>query len=56
MRLCCLPRLNFRLSQTCHETINKLCKDACNSAVNEQPCGGTVLRCLTDQVSSNSYA
>lgn len=43
-------RLNYRLSMACHETIMDKCADACTSSSIEQPCGGTVLRCLTEKL------
>ncbi len=43
-------RLNYRLSMACHETIQEKCADACVSKSVEQPCGGTVLRCLTEKL------
>ena len=45
-----LCRLNFRLSTACHETIQEKCADACGSKSVDQPCGGTVLRCLTERL------
>lgn len=47
---CALCRLNYRLSQACHDTIADKCADACSSTSIEQPCGGTVLRCLAEKV------
>ena len=47
----CVPcRLNYRLSTACHVTITEKCADACSSTSIEQPCGGTVLRCLTEKM------
>ena len=46
----CGRRLNYRLSMACHETIQEKCADACVSKSVEQPCGGTVLRCLTEKL------
>jgi Golgi apparatus protein 1 len=43
-------RLNYRLSIACHETIMDKCADACTSSSIDQPCGGTVLRCLTEKL------
>jgi Golgi apparatus protein 1 len=43
-------RLNYRLSTACHDTITENCADACNSNSIEQPCGGTVLQCLSDKM------
>ena len=43
-------RLNYRLNDACHDTITSKCGDACSSQGVEQPCGGTVLRCLTDKL------
>ncbi|KAK9821811.1 hypothetical protein WJX81_008502 [Elliptochloris bilobata] len=43
-------RLNYRLSISCHDTIVDKCADACTSTSIEQPCGGTVLRCLTEKM------
>lgn len=43
-------RLNYRLTVACQDTIQDKCADACSSSSIEQPCGGTVLRCLTDKV------
>ena len=43
-------RLNYRLSTACHGTITEKCADACTSTSIEQPCGGTVLRCLSDKL------
>jgi len=43
-------RLNYRLSISCHDTIVDKCADACTSTSIEQPCGGTVLRCLTEKL------
>lgn len=34
----------------CHETIQDKCADACTSPTIDQPCGGTVLRCLTEKL------
>ena len=48
MWLCC--RLNYRLSTACHETITEKCANACSSVSIEQPCGGTVLQCLSDKI------
>ena len=47
---CCLCRLNYRLSTACHETIGHMCNDACGATSLESPCGGRVLRCLTDKL------
>ena len=47
---CPLHRLNYRLSMACHETIQDKCADACVSKSVDQPCGGTVLRCLTEKM------
>lgn len=49
-RLVLLCRLNYRLSIACHDTIMNKCADACTSTSIDQPCGGTVLRCLTEQL------
>ena len=43
-------RLNYRLSTACHETITEKCANACSSVSIEQPCGGTVLQCLSDKI------
>ncbi|KAK9867536.1 hypothetical protein WJX84_008718 [Apatococcus fuscideae] len=43
-------RLNFRLANACHTTIASKCSDACGAINLEQPCGGKVLRCLTDKL------
>lgn len=43
-------RLNYRLSIACHDTIMNKCADACTSTSIDQPCGGTVLRCLTEKL------
>ena len=43
-------RLNYRLNDACHDTITSKCADACTSQGMEQPCGGTVLRCLTEKL------
>ena len=43
-------RLNYRLSESCHDTIATLCPDSCQTEGFEQPCGGTVLRCLTSKL------
>lgn len=43
-------RLNYRLSTACQNTITEKCADACASTSIEQPCGGTVLRCLTEKI------
>lgn len=43
-------RLNYRLSTACHETIMEKCANACSSVSIEQPCGGTVLQCLSDKI------
>mmetsp|Transcript_18814 Transcript_18814/g.52452 ORF Transcript_18814/g.52452 Transcript_18814/m.52452 type:complete len:892 (-) Transcript_18814:83-2758(-) len=40
-------RLNFRLHRACEVDVNELCSDVC-SPFQGQACGGTVLRCLTD--------
>ena len=45
-----LRRLNYRLSIACHDTIMDKCADACTSTSIDQPCGGTVLRCLTEKL------
>ena len=45
-----LCRLNYRLSIACHDTIMNKCADACTSTSIDQPCGGTVLRCLTEKL------
>ena len=45
-----LRRLNYRLSIACHDTIMNKCADACTSTSIDQPCGGTVLRCLTEKL------
>ncbi|KAF8068300.1 hypothetical protein HT031_001987 [Scenedesmus sp. PABB004] len=42
-------RLNFRLRKACDKDISKLCKDVC-SPKQDQVCGGTVLRCLTEHL------
>ena len=43
-------RLNYRLSMACHDTIMNKCADSCTSTSIDQPCGGTVLRCLTEKL------
>ncbi|KAK9865562.1 hypothetical protein WJX84_005695, partial [Apatococcus fuscideae] len=43
-------RLNFRLANACHSTIASKCSDACGAINLEQPCGGKVLRCLTEKI------
>lgn len=45
-----LCRLNYRLSIACHDMIMDKCADACTSTSIDQPCGGTVLRCLTEKL------
>ena len=45
-----MHRLNYRLSEACHDVIASKCADACSSVSIEQPCGGTVLRCLTEKM------
>ena len=45
-----MRRLNYRLSIACHDTIMDKCADACTSTSIDQPCGGTVLRCLTEKL------
>ena len=47
---CCVRRLNFRLANACHSTIASKCSDACGAINLEQPCGGKVLRCLTEKI------
>ena len=47
-RLFC--RLNYRLTVACQDSIQEKCADACSSSSIEQPCGGTVLKCLTEKV------
>ena len=34
----------------CHDTIMNKCADSCTSTSIDQPCGGTVLRCLTEKL------
>jgi Cysteine rich repeat len=44
-------RLNVRLAESCDATIKDLCKDVCKKDEElDKPCGGKVLRCLTDKV------
>ena len=43
-------RLNYRLTVACQDSIQEKCADACSSSSIEQPCGGTVLKCLTEKV------
>ena len=45
-----MRRLNYRLSEACHDTITEKCADTCSTQGFEQPCGGTVLRCLTSKL------
>jgi golgi apparatus protein 1 len=42
-------RLNFRLKKACEKDVSTLCADVCPAAENGHPCGGLVLRCLTDK-------
>ncbi len=38
------------MANACHTTIQNKCSDACGAINLEQPCGGKVLRCLTDKI------
>jgi golgi apparatus protein 1 len=42
-------RLNFRLNKACSKDIEKTCKNKCSTYLG-QACGGTVLRCLQDNM------
>lgn len=42
-------RLNYRLNKACSADVATLCKDACAPYLG-QACGGTVLRCLQDNL------
>ena len=42
-------RLNFRLNKACEKDIDATCKNTCSSFLG-QACGGTVLRCLQENV------
>ncbi|GLI58992.1 hypothetical protein VaNZ11_000814 [Volvox africanus] len=42
-------RFNFRLHKACQKEVDKLCPGLCQ-ANDGSPCGGKVLRCLTDKI------
>ncbi|KAG2452551.1 hypothetical protein HYH02_002788 [Chlamydomonas schloesseri] len=42
-------RFNFRLHKACQKDVDKLCPGLCQ-ANDGSPCGGKVLRCLTDKI------
>eukprot|EP00897_Mesotaenium_endlicherianum_P000593 jgi/Mesen1/10534/ME000083S10041 len=45
-------RLNYRLNKACFNDVQKMCLHACDKAleINAVTCGGTVLKCLTDNL------